>query len=460
MKFPDRKQSLILLAASIALLIPVIGLETQLLHNTGGTCSYPLSSSFLNISTAKTLAFYKVWGVSKYTFQSATTSLLYPIVLAVVFFITGAHLIIPVIVNTVLAIAFLYLLQVALIRRQVRPLTQLTILLLTILVTALPLLAVSGTETVLQLLLCFLFIETLTTALQRNPSQLPPRVYVYAMLAVATSYASLLLIALASIFLASRPRQPRQIPQQQALKLAALAASPIIAFGILSLIKGSYFLPTPLVMGSYPFYLVALTLAAFGAGLLLIRRYHRSTGSSGAGNAMPISRLPFTLLAVMALPFLLQNASSLAHFQRDSLRIYEQQFPVAAFVHRYYRTGTIGANDVAALAWFTDGRKVDFTGATSADIARSKRDNSWNAIMADSLSRKNGVSTAILSDSLFDEGLPSRWYKIASWDIPDTRPGATRTFTFYSVYRWDSVLQRRLHDYQPLLPARIAVRYF
>ncbi|HVU98680.1 MAG TPA: hypothetical protein VHE34_25835 [Puia sp.] len=424
MKFPDKKNSLILVIAVIVLLIPVILLETNLLRQTNGNISYPLDSSFLNISTAKNLAFYKVWGVSKYTFQPATASLLYPFVLALIFFIAGAHLIIPVILNTIMAILFLYTLQQAFIRRQIEPATQAILLLGTTLITALPLLVVSGTETVLQLLLCLLFIDTLIQTLHNSKSKLPRRVYQYAFLAVAARYDNLLLILLIAILLHSLNRR------REALKLTAIAITPIVIFGGVSLIKGSYFLPTPLVTGSYPLYLVTLTIIAFGIALLLILKHHR----------------PVTAATVMALPLIVQSVPALAHFTQDSVRIYEQQYPIAAFVHRYYQRGTIGANDVAALTYFSDGRKIDYSGATGADI--------------DSLTRKNGVSTAILSDSSFESGAPSNWFRIASWDMPDARPGATRTFTFYSVYRWDSVLQRRLRDFQPLLPTRISVRYY
>ena len=407
MKFPDRKNNLVLLAAIAFLLIPVILLEIHLLRHTGGNISFPLDSSFLNISTAQNLAFYKVWGISKYTFQPAATSLLYPFVLALVFFIFGAHLVIPVILNAVLAILFLYHLQQALVRHQVKPLTQATILPLTILITALPLLVVSGAESVLQLLLCFLFIESLT-------SKPPRRIDQYGLLCVATRYEDILLILLACLLLQRR----------QALKLAAISTTPIVVFGVLSLLKGSYFLPTPMITAPYPFFLLA-----FLAALFLIRKYHH----------------PYPLF-LLTLPFLFQNIAGLSHFERDSVRTYEQQYPIAAFVHRYYKRGTIGANDVAALTYFSEGRKVDYTGATGPDI--------------DSLTLKNGVSTAILSDSVFEPGISAKWYRIASWNIPDTRPGATRTFTFYSIHSFDSLLQRRLRDFQPLLPTGISVRYY
>lgn len=438
MHFPRGKNLIILVVALFALALPIILIEINLLQYTKGDIAFPLDDAYLNASVARNLAFYKVWGLSKWNFQPASASLLYPLLLSVIFFILGSHLVIPLILNTLLAILFLYQLQRALLRRKAASATQLIVLLVVTAILPLPLLVVSGTESVLQLLLCFLFMETLMKALENDKSSLPRQVYQYPLLAVATRYEDLLLILLACFLLASTHRR------RQALKLAAFATAPIIVFGVISSIKGSYFLPTPLVTGSHPIYLVLLTISVFAVSLLLIRQYRR----------------PIIAAAILALPFILQNVLALSHFDRDSIRIYEQQYPIAAFVHRYYQRGTIGANDVAALTYFSEGRKLDYTGATSIDIAQSRRENSWNSAMADSLTRKNGVVTAILSDSLFDEGPPSKWYRIASWDIPDAHPGATRTFTFYSIYRWDSTLQRRLHDYQPLLPTRIAVHYY
>jgi len=51
----------------------------------------------------------------------------------------------------------------------------------------------------------------------------------------------------------------------------------------------------------------------------------------------------------------------LKHFQRDSVRIYEQQYPVAAFVHRNFWKDVFGINDIGAVAYFSECRKLDFT---------------------------------------------------------------------------------------------------
>src|SRR5260370_41033962 len=106
MHLPRGKNLIILAAAIAALITSVILLETSLLRHTGGNIVFPLDAAWLDISVAKNLAYYKVWGVSKYTFESASGSLLYPVALATIFFITGAHLIIPTLCNGLAACFF------------------------------------------------------------------------------------------------------------------------------------------------------------------------------------------------------------------------------------------------------------------------------------------------------------------------------------------------------------------
>jgi hypothetical protein len=440
-----RKNGLILTIALLALLIPIFLLEQSVLHHTDGNIVFPLDNAFVDITVARNLSFYQVWGISKYAFQPAAASLLYPVLLALIFFITGAHLIIPVILNTLAAITLLFTLQQALIRRNVKPIFQLTTLLLVILLIPLPLLVVSGMSYTLQLLFGFLFIESLAQALNNNPNPLPRSVYLYAFLAVAARYEDILLIALACLLLVFLRRKI------EALKLAGISLLPIVLFGTISVIKGSYFLPTPLILGPYPAYLLVLVLAALTTSVILIRQ-HRKIG---------INRLSLSLITIMAIPFAVHNGAMLHDFQQDSIRIYQQQYPMAAFVHRYYHRSTIGVNDIGAVAWFSEGRKLDYNGIASTDIAKSKKERSWGPIMADSLSRKDGVQAAIVSDPWFSPQRFPRWFKVASWKLPDTQFSHGEVLTFYAVNKWDTTwLQKRLHEFEPQLPAGIAVHYY
>ncbi len=73
-----------------------------------GSVLFPQDNAFVDITVARNMAFFRVWGLSKYAFQSASTSLLYPLVLAPVFFIFGAHLVIPLVVNFFVGVGFIY----------------------------------------------------------------------------------------------------------------------------------------------------------------------------------------------------------------------------------------------------------------------------------------------------------------------------------------------------------------
>jgi hypothetical protein len=85
----------ILAATILALLIPVVWIEHDILIHTHGTIAYPLDDAFINLTLAKNFAFEHVWGITKYSFSSASTSLLYPLVLAFIYLVSGASLFVP-----------------------------------------------------------------------------------------------------------------------------------------------------------------------------------------------------------------------------------------------------------------------------------------------------------------------------------------------------------------------------
>ena len=439
-------------AAVLLLLIPVVLIELPVLAHTHGSVLFPQDTAFVDITVARNLAFYKVWGLSKYAFQSASSSLLYPLVLAPVFFIFGAHLVVPLVVNFFAALGFLFVLQRALIRFGVGALRQLLILVAAMGLTVLPLLVVSGLEYTLQLLCVILFLEAVAVAITAG-AVLPRAAYIYAVLAVAARYEDLLIIAVACVLVGLLKGW------KPALKLALIAVSPVVLFGCVSLFKASYFFPNSLLLGPYPAPSLGLAIPVLAALALLLWRYSRLSPSKRLETT---PRLALLTLGLLLLPFGARNLDGLTHFQRDCDRIYDQQYLTARFVHRYYFKWGIGINDPGVVSWFSEGRKLDFTGVASADVTRCKKEHRWSPVWADSLSRKMGVGTAIVSDPWFRPDQLPMWNKIASWKIPDNgaTPGAGEVF-FYAINKYDTArLRKSLHEYQPLLPAGVAVRYY
>jgi hypothetical protein len=446
---PTGKPLVAYIAAVFLLLVPVFLLEAPVLRHSHGDLLFPADNAFLNICVGRTLAFYQVWGLSKYAFQSASSSLLYPIVLAPIFFIAGEHLLIPLLVNFLAAAWFLLAVQRSLIRHGFPPLQQLFALLSAIVLTMLPLLVVSGMEYTLQLLFVFLFLEALTEGTNYR------RIYIYGLLAVATRYEDIIIIGLACILLGI------QKGWKPALRIFAVSISPMILFGFLSIAKHNYFLPNALLIGSYPTYALVLAAIAIAAACMLLLRFNRLSPSQ---RTTFLPRLALGLLVLLILPFTARNLGELGHFQRDCIRLYDQQYPMAGFVHLYYYKRPVGINLPGAVSYFSEGKKLDFTGAATSDVVRSKRGHYWSGNFADSLSRKDGIRVAIVADPWFSaQQLPDTWNKIASWNIPGNgpSPGAGRTVSFYAINKYDTTfLRRNLHAYQHLLPSGIAVRYY
>ena len=442
---PAGKALGVLVLAILTLLAAVALIELPVLHHTQGNILFPLDNAYVNITVGRDLAFYQVWGVSKYAFQSAASSLLYPITLAPIFFILGAHLIIPLVVNFLAAAYFLLFLQRTLIRYGFPPARQFLVLIAAMALTLLPLLVVSGMEYTLQLLFVFLFLDALAQTLSApaaptapsaaaSTAKAPaaPTLYIFGLLAVAARYEDLLIVALGCILFGL------QKGWRPAAKLAAIAISPIIIFGVISLIKKSYFLPNPMLVGPYPTYSAILALIATGAAAWLIIRYR--------------TIIPLILLLV---PFTARNASNLAHFEKDCDRTYDEQYLTARFVHLYYFRQTVGTNQPGAVSYFSEGRKLDYTGIASNDVVAMTRKYGWTPLYADSLSKKDGIRVAIVADPWFRASQFPKWTKVATWNI------APDPVNFYAVQPYDTTwLRKRLHEYQRLLPATVSVRYY
>ena len=445
---PTGKDLKVLIAAVLILLLAVAAIELPVLRHTNGNILFPLDNAYVNITVARNLAFYQVWGVSKFAFQSAASSLLYPMTLVPFFFIFGAHLIIPLIVNFLAGAYFLLMLQRTLIRYGLSPIRQLLTLLGTMLLTLLPLLVVSGMEYTLQLLLVYLFIDALTQALTApaagaTPSaeKIPRQVYLFALLAVAARYEDLLIVGLACLLLV------RQKAPKTAATLAVIASSPIVAFGIISLIKKSYFLPNSMFVGPYPAYTLILAVIATGAAVGLIAR--KSTQVQHA----------LAILVLLTIPFTARNVANLAHFQRDCKHIYDEQYLTAGFVHLYYFKQTVGINEPGAVSYFSEGRKLDYTGIASNDVVRMKQQHGWSPLYADSLSKKDGIRVAIVAEPWFSANQLPKWTRIASWDIPDGHRAGK--ITFYAINQYDTTrLRQNLQNYQHLLPSTVSVSYY
>ncbi len=230
------------LTAIAALLIPVIWIEAGVLGYTNGIWSFPLDDTFIHMAVAKNLAFEHVWGISKYEFQSASSSPLYTVILALSFLIGGLHSIIPLLINLAAGVCFVWVLWQWLEKHGLSAVQQMAVLLLVIFLTPLPLLVISGMEHTLQLLFCFLFVYEFSETF--DSPRMPLKVYIYGLLMVTTRYECMSMVAIACLLLLIAKRW------KTAVLLGLCSLLGILLFGAIAVSKGSYFMPNSVLLKS------------------------------------------------------------------------------------------------------------------------------------------------------------------------------------------------------------------
>lgn len=527
----------VIVLSIVALLLPLVYIEFLVLRYTNGVFTYPLDDAFIHMAIAKNLAFHHVWGASAYEFSSASSSILYPFLLAGAYKVFGLHLLIPFIINLVVAIIMLILIQKWLQQQGIRPPNQLWILVAVIYLTPLPVMVIIGMEHTIQILCSWLFIASFCEWLgaqeeSKEQKKLSWLIYLYAVLVTAVRFEGVFLVVVACLFLLWR----KQL--WTAIFLGLVAALPIVLFGIYSLQKGSYFLPNsvllksssvPLTPGSFlPFLLEGIwekiyyehaTKSAVATEKLLLvlplaylfyidtvkkvaaYRYlliflllatflHLSFASTIwfyryeayliAATVLVLGTLEARATIVqkwdiitttrkviivgaffLLLPFFLRALTAFKEAPGACRNIFDQNYNMGLFLHKYYDTTIVAINDLGAVSYLTSAKNLDLWGLANIEVARSKRGNYYSEEFLDSIVRREKVKIAVVFDRLYPPGLLQKWKKIAIWHIDETVSSGDANLNFYAVDSTYAIgLKKNLQVYQPLLPSGVRAFYY
>jgi len=245
-----KKKKIWLIAFGLAVLfLPVFFIVGKVVNYTNGVFMYPYDDTFIHLTIADNLL-KGSWGINDHEFASASSSLLYTLILAFARIFSGSVLI-PFIVNCIAGVAILVALHFWLNRHQVSYWGQAAVFLLVIFFTPLPLLMISGMEHTFQCLFSFLFVFYFSDWLGKTRSlkkeKLSWNVLIFAVLASTIRYEGLFFIAVAcGLLLVYKKIFP-------ALVLGLVALLPLIIFGFISVSKGGYFLPNSVLVKSGSF---------------------------------------------------------------------------------------------------------------------------------------------------------------------------------------------------------------
>lgn len=426
---------------------------------------YPLDDTYIGMAIAKNLALHGVWGVSRYSFSSSDSSVLFPLLLAGTDRLVGVNQYEPLVLSWLFGLASIFVAARMLAGFLDRK-GQTVILFLLVLLTPLFALAVLGMEHSLHLLLTLLFLQYFL-----EPASVPPRperlwqIGAITTLMVATRYEGLFFVLPACcILLLQRRWKP-------ALVIALAAGIPVCAYAGYSIAHGGYWLPNSValkgiqvdhasmfsavsdalgvVAQNYRDGGIQLILLLAGIALAAIS-LHKSSRHAvplvlvlvagclhlgaarigvlyryegylvGAGlvamacafpTLMRIGYRPTFLLAwflfLASGGILLMSSIASAHLlPMCSRNIYAQQWQMARFVHSYFPQETVAANDIGAIDYFSDIHCYDLIGLANADIFLARRSGRYTTEFLRTDVAAHHVQIAMLYDSWFATPAP------------------------------------------------------
>jgi hypothetical protein len=218
-------------------------LISSIRHNQGYFV-YALDDPYIHMSMAKNISQHGVWGISKYELTSSSSSLLWTLLLSLVYFLFGVNEASPFILNLLFGTLLVFVIYLLLRKYSLRPLFIFIVLLTTIYFTPLPSLIFCGLEHTMHALLTllFVFISAKILSDEKSTSKENRLLLILAPLVPAARYEGLFLILIVCILFAVRRRL------LYSFFLGGLATIPLVGYGVISMRSGWYFLPNSVLL--------------------------------------------------------------------------------------------------------------------------------------------------------------------------------------------------------------------
>jgi hypothetical protein len=243
------------LAAVRSLAPSLVGIAVVLIHvalivraalaHTGGEFSYAIDDAYIHLALAKHIAFDGVHGVTRYAFSAASSSVLWPLLLAGAMRVFGDRVVLPLFLNLAAAIALVLCVGRALDReaRSISVAVRTFVVVAIVMLVPVATLTAVGMEHVLHATLTVAFVLEAARVVGDEKTQRDARFLApLATALVATRYEGIFPVGIVVALLAIRRRVG------VAALVAAAGAAPIVLFGAYSIAHGSLFLPNSIAL--------------------------------------------------------------------------------------------------------------------------------------------------------------------------------------------------------------------
>ncbi|MCX7766852.1 MAG: hypothetical protein N2246_09145, partial [Candidatus Sumerlaeia bacterium] len=247
------RHHLVLIVALAILWVVTAELLSSILR-TNGRLVFAIDDPYLHMATARNLVNYGVWGVTRYEFSSSISSILWVLLLAGGYLVTGVSATLPLVLNILFASLSVYLVHKIIRQNYSIPLIyEFFILSGVIFFTPLPAMIFTGMEHTLHIFLTLMFAYYATNVIMRaDPlSHQRDKILLFCLtpLLTLTRYEGLFIVGIVSLLFLWHKQW------RTALLLCALAILPLFIYGVISVSHGWYWLPNSVLLKGRRIYL-------------------------------------------------------------------------------------------------------------------------------------------------------------------------------------------------------------
>ena len=312
MSSPDLRKHWPLIAALLVFWGTVALVLSSSVNSNDGRLIYALDDSYIHMSIAKNFAQKGVWGITEYAFSSSDSSLSWIILLALTYAIAGVNEFTPFLLNVIsgtllISVLYIYFLEHGLSRS-----FTFMVLFLMIFVSPLPSTVFIGMEHIFHALITLLFVSQSAKMLANESETSLGYLAVLSMISITTRLEAMFLLGVVALLFIVR----KQIRAASVLLLTGII--PLVAYGLISILNGWSFFPTPITLkGAFPIvtpiglisfiyeFIHNLTIDGliltllFTSLLLFLNKYNTSDGIWDRSMVMTMVFVPMTLMHIL-----------------------------------------------------------------------------------------------------------------------------------------------------------------
>jgi hypothetical protein len=229
-----------LIAAVGVLCAVVAGAFLLCRRGDGGRFIYAIDDIYIGMAVAKNFARHGVWGVTPYGFSSSTSTILWPLLLALIYALGGTSELVPLILNVICGAVTLLVVHMVLRKMGLPQGYQAAALLGVVFLAPLPAMIFIGMEHTLQIGISVLFVYIAAHDLAGEKGarvSASPGLWVLAVVLPLVRYEELFLVCAACLLFFARKRWA------EGIGLGLAAAVPPAIYGAISAYHGWYWLP-------------------------------------------------------------------------------------------------------------------------------------------------------------------------------------------------------------------------